>query len=543
MAGFNAFQYPPLTGQKRTSLETDFLPFGTKGLNLIIPEINMDQDYLALADNTSYDFAGIVRKRPGTMRWTPNAASAGSVRSGYEFWFNSAGTFYVRLLVGCNGRVSWNNAGTWIDVTPFDTYLSSETIFYFVQLANKVLILNDQNSAPWYWDGLTAKASILSGTGVLNWSAATQYAGRILAFGDPNYPDYVSVSANGDLTAWGEADAGILIFTPGDGDRIIGISPELYDRVIVFKGPNKGSIQQLLGSTFGTGTGTDFYRQPMIRGIRCLGQRCIIPYGNSVIFMSDRGLHELAMTANFGQVEHNFLSFPIQPWMPSINWILAKRFSLAFAPKASTILASVATGSDIDTTLCYNVIKQQWSRWPQTTYYSLIESHNVALGGMDVLAGQALGKVVTLFQEARNDDGSAYTWQIQSGRLLLPQNLKAAGEQAHYLEVLLFLQQSTGATLNISYQVDNLTPESFSLVVPAGIDSGILGSTFILGKTTLGGPGPGKGLVTLRKVLVNAPQGQTIQFTISNSGLNEDVALYGLGLRTTPAGEVTGKTT
>ena len=529
----------------RRSTEVDFVPAGNTGLDLVTPEIMLASGALVQADNVVYEPTNVVRKRQGYSRYTSAQLDANNVvRSGWDFWYRGpAGTLTQRVLAGCGGHVYYVQTGSASDITPLGVSLDADTIFTYVSLNSIVLIFNDQDSAPWYWNGSDARATVLTGTGVRNWKAGVKHRGRIWAYGDMTYGDDVAYCADSDPLTWSGADAGTIPIEPGDGDSVVAISSSIYDRVLVFKGPNHGSVHQISGWDTDT-----FAVAPVIDGIRVINQKCLVSVGSTIFAFSDRGLHDFSMTQKAGEIEHTFVSYPIHPLLKNVNFVLRNRFSATFIPQENALVISLSTGqaadtsSDVDTVLLFNIRNQGWSVWPNVDLRCVWRVRDPVTSTQVLLAGADAGYLNQWFQVARSDNGTGIGFVIKTPRYILPEH-KPLTNEAVFLTFSLFCMPTGAVPLVVSYQVDNEDPQGFTLSGPPVGDAARLGIDFVLGDggSRLGGPEATGGFICLQKHWTEAPQGRTIQFTISNSGNNQDVAIYGWSLRFVPTGEDKGR--
>lgn len=524
--------------------EHDAVPAGLAGLNLVDPEIFLPFTNWVQADNVTYDPYGVTKKRPGSSKLVAfNAAGGQKVRTGYDFWFKSGTDILTQKhLIGTNGKVFVQGGASFTDITPGAApVLDPDTIFEFASLNNRVIICNNQGEAPWQWDGVAGTASVLAGAGVLNWSGCRKHRNRIWAFGDPAYPDDLSYCALGDPLTWTGADAGTVPVEEGDGDRIVAISPTLYGRMVVCKGPNIGSIHELTGNTVAT-----FALSPMGTDIRFLNNRCLIAVGDRILGLSDMGLHEISMTDKLSALQHTFLSATVHPMLTECNWALSARFSLVFSPADNAVLICAAMGVEIDTIFYFHLRGGRWSRWPNVSIYGLWRKRDTTLSRNIIVGGAANGYVRKMMDKTvRADDGAGISMELLSPRLhiaLDERAQKSLAEAMSVLQLFLFLQPTGDATITVSWQVDNEAPQSVDLVSEPIGALGVLG-TFVLGAggTKLGGFEPGRGMIILRHVIEDVIQGKTVQFRIANSGVADDVALYGYGFKWSPAGEDVGE--
>jgi hypothetical protein len=176
-----------------------------------------------------------------------------------------------------------------------------------------LLIISSDASAdvPRSWDQTTAQN--LAGTPP-RFSFCTAHKNRAWAAGNYAVPSRLYYSANVNPEDWVGAGSGSIDIDPDDGDMITGIISHKND-LWVFKGPNRGSIHRITGSS---PTGDDaFARMPFVYGLGAAWHNSIFRFADDIGFVSQFGsVHSLSSTAAFGDFFEASLSRPI-----NIGWI------------------------------------------------------------------------------------------------------------------------------------------------------------------------------------------------------------------------------
>jgi hypothetical protein len=147
-------------------------------------------------------------------------------------------------------------------------------------------------------------------------SFSVAHKNRLWAAGVYANPSRLYYSSNTDPEDW-TTSGGSIDIDPNDGDVITGLASH-KDELIVFKGPNKGSIHRILGSA---PTGSDaFARKNFVKGLGAAWQNAIFPFGDDLGFVSQYGsVHSLASTAAYGDFQGASLSRQI-----NIGWIRSR---------------------------------------------------------------------------------------------------------------------------------------------------------------------------------------------------------------------------
>jgi hypothetical protein len=171
-----------------------------------------------------------------------------------------------------------------------------------------LLIISSDAAAdtPKSWDQSTAQD--LAGSPP-RFSFCAAHKNRAWAAGNYAAPSRLYYSANTDPEDWTGSGSGSIDIDPSDGDMITGIISHKND-LWVFKGPNKGSIHRITGSS---PTGSDaFARMPFVYGLGAAWHNAIFRFADDIGFVSQYGsVHSLSSTAAYGDFFEASLSRPI----------------------------------------------------------------------------------------------------------------------------------------------------------------------------------------------------------------------------------------
>lgn len=189
------------------------------------------------------------------------------------------------------------------------TGLTNNAVPNYTVFEDSLIISSDSGvDAPRTWDQTTAAAL---GGSPPTFAFSVTYAGRLWAAGNPALPSRLYYSSLQNAAEWnGAGDSGSINIDPNDGDIITGIYP-FRGSLIVFKGPNFGSIHIISGRTVAT-----FARDVLTRGIGAAWQNSIFPYANDLGFLAfDGTIRSLSATDKFGDLEETHLSRDITSWI------------------------------------------------------------------------------------------------------------------------------------------------------------------------------------------------------------------------------------
>lgn len=503
------------------------------GLNTTDPPGALGPGDLVVATNVEYDQTGTRRKRGGTAKYNATAlqittdvtflALADMWRFGTSWTTAPTQKFVTIACTAADGGIFKDDGdGVWDTLlgTGFGTTAQPASItigqgyaFFFHPAARTR-----------YWDQTTLTAAY---TASETFGFGSYHLRRMWMGGDGGTQVMVSTvrySAAGDVTDITGADTGSIVFDEDDGDKVIGISKPFRGRIYIFKGPNLGSVHEIAGTTPSTFTTRPIYKG----GVPCIGHNSIITTPNDVFWASRYGIHSLIATDKFGDVEEAFLSHPIQPTYRGLN---LTRFSQAYgwySPTKNQVGWYFPNGADTTNTLClvYNLVTKNWSTWTHTGFAGA--SAMVALTPTTqvprLYIGGYGGYVYSGDQSTKNDvSSSGYTYQIRTPVLYSFGNPNEQIAEKTYDSVVTFYRpRSNQDQLTLTVGVEGRS-QSYPMTLEGGGD--LLDSTFILDTSTLDGAP-----VAYQEQIIE-DRGRDLQITWTQSGTNQDIEIFGYGLR------------
>ena len=250
-----------------------------------------------------------VRKLPGLAKLNGSALESGAAIMGVFDYWRFAGS-----LTGTQRRVA--HAGTKILADAADgsfaaikTGLTSGAVPCYTVMNDELVIASDGDT-PLVYDGSTCAA--LGGTPPA-FSFCVQHKNRMWAAGVAAAGSTLYYTAADNHEDWVGAGSGSILVDSADGDRITGLVSH-KDRLFVFKGPNRGSIYMITGST---PTGTDaFAKVPFVYGLGAACHNAIFPFGNDIGFVTPYGaVHTLSATDAYGSFALAALSSGLNDWI------------------------------------------------------------------------------------------------------------------------------------------------------------------------------------------------------------------------------------
>ena len=281
-------------------------------------ESSIDRDgriiipYLTDAKNCIFGPPGAVqelRKIFGLAKLNSSALESGVAIAGlYDYWRfagSLSGTQRRVLLVGTTIKAD-NADGTFSDIR---TGRTSGAIPAFAVMNDNLVIATD-GDVPQSYDGSTC--ANLAGSPP-NFSFCVQHKNRMWAAGVAAAGSTLYYSIADSEADWTGSGSGSILIDSADGDRITGLVSH-KDRLFVFKGPNRGSIYMITGSS---PTGTDaFAKVPFVYGIGAACHQAIFPFGNDIGFMTGHGaVHSLKATDAYGSFSLASLSSGLDEYL------------------------------------------------------------------------------------------------------------------------------------------------------------------------------------------------------------------------------------
>lgn len=454
---------------------TDFGPTASVPVSLggvvVLPWLNE-------AQNVIYELDGGPHKMPGRTANTTALESGADIMGIFDAWFHGAvGSPTQHRIMHVGTKIKKDNADN--TFTDLFTGMTAGAVPCSVMFEDLVIMSNDSGTdVPKSWDGTTAQS--LAGTPP-TFAFSCSHKNRMFAAGAVANPSrlYYSVLLNG--ADWAGGGSGTIDIDPSDGDRITGIASH-RDSLWVFKGPYKGSIHRITGSS-----SIDFARMTFVTGIGSVNHRVITPYANDLCFTwADASIRTLSATQQFGDFNESSLSRPIQSWLRDHVNLTAMRFAQVVDWPAYSMLlfifpidASASANSMI--MLDYRFDPPRPANW---TAYNDLTSIASAVGidaskTRTVIAGGTDGILRTLGSATRSSDTGSISYNVQTPFLdyELPQRMKTLERGS------ITLNPKTAGNATFGWTRDNNTQQTQS-VAQGGAD--VLG-VFLLGSSLLGG--------------------------------------------------------
>ena len=378
----------------------------------------MQIPWLTDARNTVYEFDGGIHKAPGTLNLNSTVLESGaSVRGIYDFWRQgTADSPQQRRVVHVGTKIKYDQAdGVFLDLF---TGLSATAIPQYSTF-DDLLIIGSSNNAdvPKSWDMTTAQN--LAGSPPA-FGFSVNHQNHQFAAGNFANPSrlYFSVPLNPE--DWIGTGSGAIDIDPSDGDMITGIVSH-KNELWVFKGPNKGSIHRITGSSLATWARTTF-----ITGLPVAWTHAIFKFGDDIGFVTTNGsVHSLKATAAFGDFNQAWMSYPINKFLQEgLNHSRARFVVTGTDPNRGYVWIGLTPSGATTCTryliMDYRFMSQnetypRWSYWDSRAFacISLVRE----LQRPRLMAGGYDGFVYKLDQTARTDNGVAINMNVTTPAL------------------------------------------------------------------------------------------------------------------------------
>lgn len=334
------------------------------GLNTSLNPAAIEPNELVQADNLVFGTRGSRKKREGINNdWDDQSNGSDSVIGLYDFWYGLTSRTQKRVAVWDTGAIyTYSDSGVRSsNIFAGTAWASAITKTSFEVLNNLLIIAVDgTGNVLKKYDGSTV--ADLGGTPPQA-SIVRLHQGRLWT-NDKTSLDRIHYSPVSDPSTWnGSGDSGAFDVGKGDGD------PDGITAIFSFKGDLFVAKRTKLYRISGYSP-EEYVIQLISNGIGCVAHNSVTTIDqDDVFFVSERGVHSLAATANYGDFASSFLSAPIQEtfnndftrsrlqfiqslYLPNIN-----SFAFAVTDENTSALYNSAL-------YLYNIPLKAWYRWP-----------------------------------------------------------------------------------------------------------------------------------------------------------------------------------
>ena len=501
----------------------------------MIPQVHFDKwledPWFTRCENRLFEQSGAARKLGGSTRINTTAITGSpDVMGMYDFWLTGASGSFTQKFMAVTGDskiYKEDMDGVFDDITGAAT-ITASAIPVFETFADLLMIFFSTNDTPLKWNQ-TGNVASLGGSPPAG-RGCVIHANRAWIFGENANPSRWRYSAYGDPETWSGSDSGTLTIDDDDGDRII-CGESYKDRLITWKGPNKGSIHFVEGLT-----PADFAVRKMIIGNPMQGPNGAVGVGDDIWFLTRSGVYSLAATERYGNFTQSDLArFNKGLFRDTINLNqLARSWGQHYAHKSCaiwTLTQSGITDPDLILSISYARLAEQGlqtSTWPRRGCFSAAIRNNPTTRLDELISGTTDGFCERQDTATRTlANNNAYNFLMETPQLIVAPI--EAGDQPVTLQRSYMKSRPLGAwNVTVDVQRDARAAESYNF--DQGAASFLLG-TDLLGIGILGG---GVAQTVVQNLLGEA---SSVKLTFKQGGIGQDADLHEFGIDWTKSGK------
>lgn len=493
--------------------------------------------FLIDAENCLFELDGGPRKIGGTTRVNASALQSGAAVVGlHDYWRQGTGGSATRRRIVHVGAVVLADADDGTFATSLATGLESGKTPAYETFDDLLIYTSDSTvDVPRSWDQTTSQN--LAGSPP-NFSFCAAHKNRLWAAGVASNPSRLYYSANTDPEDWTGAGSGSIDIDPNDGDVITGLRSH-KDELWVFKGPNRGSIHQITGSS---PTGSDaFARKNYVKGLGACWHNAIFNFSDDIGFVSQYGsVHSLSATAAYGDFFEAALSRPINKEIGNtLNYNRLRNIWAAVDPLTGVVYITMSINANSTNNVVHAMDFRaapgaiRWSRIPAYAFAALATFVDTN-GVKRVLGGDYAGFVRRLNIVGRSlDTSTAYTYKITTPHL----NYGAPVVMKTLEQGAIGIQPRGNFNFTFGWTRDDNAQQTLTMAQGGG---DVLGTASAHQFTLDTSPLAGSQYVDVyHEFNEQGGEFRSVQYQIAQSGLNEDMEVHSITASITPGAEST----
>lgn len=460
-----------------------------------------------------------IAPRAGGISTRPDVTAVNTVTVGAST--KCIGGVQFRLSTGTNKTVAAFNDGTVRTLnsdgttTTLKSGLSAASQASFAQYSNAtkdLLVYTDRVNAAQSWDGTTWQA--LAGTPPALAGPVAVHGSRVHLLDATNIrreswsklddgEDYTAASNAGSMTITGRLSSPLVFLLAMTSELLLG---------------HRDFVTRLQGTAPSTFAITNAV--PAVTSLGGISPLGAIFGNNDAWWISQRGIHNLATTLQFGDYEEHFASTNIDPYfVPSSGYTLSlDQLTVAAAcydQQNNRLYWAVDSNGDgaNDMILCLDVHTKGWSVWTGTTIATHAMWTVVGSNGIEVYLGGYDGFVRKLSPTTTTNAIDMAVAHIS--------NLGMPFWQKTPRHLYVYLAEQGAGTLNVTTSFDFGTTGGQVYSVSMLGSSALLGSTFTLGTSVLGGR------TQIVKRLDTTGLGEFMEVTFANAQAGQPATVFG----------------
>lgn len=342
------------------------------------------------------------------------------------------------------------------------------------------------------------------------------FGGRMVMSGNADFPFRVYISAALNAELWSGMDSTSFdLDYDNDPEGVTAIFGELEGRLYI---ATRRTIYELTASD--PGDVATFIIRPVTRGIGCVGPRMFAQTASKdILFWSDRGLHSLRKVIVSDQTEITFFSREVQKtYTEQVNTSLLSQGQLVWDETQNLAITTLPSAGQLtnDVVLVYNITFGVWTVWNDVDARSM---EKVLLNNKQyVLCGREDGVITYLDPSMSTDQGSGFSARFKTGKIFPGGDIT---NEKTFKNITILASAESVSTVNITATIDGIDgTKQVTKGIQLAEASSLLGSTFVLGASTLG-------IGRFIPVTLSIEEtGYNIQIDVSVSG-DADIEFYG----------------
>lgn len=345
----------------------------------------------------------------------------------------------------------------------------------------------------------------------------SQFAGRVW-MNDKTNLDFIHFSAPQNPFTWlGFGDSGGFYVGMSDGDPegITSIFPAFKGRLLVTK---RRRLYQIQGNY-----PEDFNPIEMSSGLGSTSPMAVAAIDlDDLYYMSERGIHSVSSTDQYGDFAGAFLSSKFQPTFNSFERTRFKYSQAVYNPAINSVAFSVTETGESKNSALYllNVERKEWYVWPDIDVQAMClreESDGIP----KIYFGRSDGRIVQTQSDNLADYGmDAIIYRIKSGTIYPAGDAQTV---VGFKKLVMWYRPRGSFTFTVKVKIDNFATQSLSFSQTA--TGAKLGVDFILGQSVLAFANE---FAPFTKTIDGFGRGCTIQ--VEQTGTEEEVEIWGFGL-------------
>lgn len=345
----------------------------------------------------------------------------------------------------------------------------------------------------------------------------SQFAGRTW-MNDKTNLDFIHWSAPQNPFTWlGFGDSGGMYVGASDGDPegITTIFPSFKGRLIVTK---RRKTYQITGNY-----PEEFNPVEMSSGIGSTSPQAIAPIElDDLYYMSERGIHSVTASDQFGDFNAAFLSGKIQPTFNAFERVRFKYSQAVYNPAINSAAFAVTENGQTKNSALYllNIERKEWYVWTDVDAQSLALREE-ADGIPKIYYGTSAGRIVKTQSGELSDFGDqAVVYRIKSGTIYPAGDAKTV---VGFKKLVMWYRPKGSFSFTVKVKIDNFATQTLSFSQSA--TGAKLGVDFYLGMSVLAFSNE---FAPFTKTIDGFGRGCTIQ--VEQTGTEEEVEIWGFGI-------------